>query len=628
MAVNKGNKEEDPARGVQAGMLTLHSVSVKEAGRSLSSVYSRERRGLIEPFAEMVRAGELMASPLSATKLKGFMRDLRMDGGIDMLTETAMTQLYNSFGWKLTNVLAVAKADRRYEEAWKRLITTLEVSSMDLRQQLGREPVIASGYNWYAPNFAELLFAPLVVTDIWETYTDDYRSYLRHAVLSMPAATRCILSDLFFGREFRMPHLSRELPEGTTLLTEDFERSMVSDLMTLEGIALNGSMLAANGSVSAASMKKVKAQTGIDGFRKSSGDWPLDRVEMLCLTYFTLIASRADKNKDGIDVRQLAKFAVEQMPRRIAGPVFGTVLPAMQGFGKNWTVGSYARPIAGTVQSILMEAKEQWLSLENFRMQLMCCTLEGNSNYNYLKLFSDEARRKGKPVRKSDKALGVEGEPIDWGEEIGLRFALHWVGYLCALGIVEIAVDADSGADDSMEGMRYARLTPLGRYALGIDAEYVAKAPQRDMDVEFDALNGIVTVGSGSPFQMFLDKVAKRISPTRFRISAETLIKGCRCKKELEQRISNLRTVFDTDKYPAIRKMIDEAMLHTDCAERDGGYSLLRLRGDLPGLRELLLGNKELREMTILAGPALALVKTHRMERFNAICAAAGFLME
>ena len=32
--------------------------------------------------------------------------------------------------------------------------------------------------------------------------------------------------------------------------------------------------------------------------------------------------------------------------------------------------------------------------------------------------------------------------------------------------------------------------------------------------------------------------------------------------------------------------------------------------------------------MTILAGPALALVKTHKMERFNAICAANGFLME
>ncbi len=55
---------------------------------------------------------------------------------------------------------------------------------------------------------------------------------------------------------------------------------------------------------------------------------------------------------------------------------------------------------------------------------------------------------------------------------------------------------------------------------------------------------------------------------------------------------------------------------------------MMRLRPDLPGLREAILSNKELREMTILAGPTLALVKTQRLERFYALCAAYGYLME
>ena len=127
---------------------------------------------------------------------------------------------------------------------------------------------------------------------------------------------------------------------------------------------------------------------------------------------------------------------------------------------------------------------------------------------------------------------------------------------------------------------------------------------------------------------MFLDRIATRISPTRFRISSDTLLKGCRNASELDQRTSSLQTIIDPDKEPAIKAIIEDAKRHTYCATRDGGYSLLRIRADLPGLREMILTNKELRELTILAGPTMALVKTHKMERFNAICASYGYLMD
>lgn len=630
-STKKEDTAEDPAQSVQAGMLTLNNVSVKDAGRSLASVYSRERRGLIEPFAKMVRDDQLRATPLSASKLKGFMRDLRIEGGLDMLSESALTQLYNSFAASLKNPLAVAKADKRYEEAWKRLITSLEVETTELRQQLGREVKVASGYSWHYSYFTEILFSQLTVTDMWERYSREDRDYQRHGMLSMTATTRSGLSDLFFGKEYRLPHLTAQLPEDSNLKIEDFEQATATDLMTLEGVALNGSMLGSNGAISTTAVKKVKAQTQISDFRDTYGQWPVDRVEMLCLTYFTLLDNSADKGKNNIDIKRLAKFAVERMPRWIIGPMFSTFIPTMQGFTKAWTIKSYALSVASTVQNILMEAKDEWMDMSNFKMQLLCSDIQGNNNYTYLNLFDYEGRRKAKIVRKSDKELGMgQGVPINWFEEVGFKFAVNWVKYLCALGIVETALDTDTEdcLKDPMEGMRYARLTALGRYALGIDSTYTQTATEGSSRVEFDARNAIFTVDAKSPLQMFLSTLAKRISPTRFHISAETLLSGCRRKEELKLRINNLKTVIDPEKEPALRMIIDEAILHTDCVEREGGYSLLSLRPDLPGLRELLLGNKELRDMTILAGPNLALVKTHKMERFNAICAAHGFLME
>lgn len=617
------------AETVQPGVINLMNVSVKDAGRSVSSVYNHERVQLFEPFAEMVREGLLRASESSSHKLQAYMLDLKKHGGVELIPITGQTQLYNSFDGDLRNAVAVAKADKRYEEAWKRLITSLEVSSRAIREQLGREIRVGCGYNWHYTNFAEILFAPLTVIDIKEDYSRAYRDYRRYGQLTMDVSTRIDLCDLFFGKEPRCAHLYEKLPEDRKLTTENFEQQTATDLMTLEGVALNGSLLSANGSISAVAVKKVKAKTGISDFLISPGQWPLDRVELLCLTYFTLLNARGETDRSGTDIKRLAKFTVDYMARWITGPIFSSFLPAMQGFNKSWTTANYASRIAGSVQYLLKEAKDEWMDLSNFRMQLLCCSMEGNDNYTYLKLFTEEGRRKGNPVRKADKEKDtLHPAPIEWGEELGMKFAIHWIKYLCAMGIAELAMDPRAASDDPMEGMRFARLTALGRYALGLASGYTPKAPEGTLDVDFDAHNGILTVDAKSPFQMFMDRIARRISATRFHLTADSLLKGCRNADDLNQRIDNLRTIIDPEKEPALRKIIDEAMKHTYCATREGGYSLLRLRPDLPGLREAILTDKELREMTILVGPALALVKTHKLDRFNTICASYGFLLD
>lgn len=631
MALNNNDSFTPPAAtGIEAGVLTLRDVSVKSAGRSLSSLYSNKRISLLAPFAGMVKDGLLRASDItSSKKLKTALASLREKDALQKMPETIMTQLYNSFWGALNNVVAVAKADKRYEEAWKRLITNLEVGSIAIKQQLGREIRIEYSYGWNASVYPELLFNQLTVTSVWQNYVFVNRDYHQYGLLSMDAERRRLLSDLFFGKGFRLPQLIPTLPDPSRLHTEDFEASMPSDIMTLDGVALNGSMLSANGSITAAAVKKVKAQTPVGSFGALPGTWPVDRVEMLCLTYFTLLNIKG--GKDPFDLQTLARFAVDKMPRMLVGPMFNTFIPSLQGFTKTWTADSYAPDVAACVNDILKQAHKEWMSLHNFRMQLLCTSAAGTRNYIYLCLFNDRSIDKAKLSRRSEtKTDNADDTPIDWFEDVGLQFAIHWIKYLCALGMVEIAFDYETkdAAADPMEGMRYVRLTPLGRHIFGLDPDYAPKTTASGSAVDFDTLNSIITIDAKSPFQMFLANVAKRISPTRFRISAETLISGCRKKAELEQRIKNLRVIIDPEKEPALKKIIREAESHTDCAVRDGGYSLVRLRPDLPQLRETILTNYELRDMTILAGPTLALVKTHKMDRFNAILAAYGFLME
>ena len=624
-----------PQRGpeeVKAGEICLPLPHKFDQRVNLTSLSVDSTRRILMPLISMLRDGELTVSDDSSTRMLTTAVEMTDRKKELHVTKDRMADLYYSFSQDLTNILATAKADKRYDDAWRRLITNFGVESTSLKSELGRDPEMTVSYGWNREVVPDVMFFPVVVLGArqwWNRHISDYEIY---GTLSLRAKDRKTLSDLFFGKESTSARLSASLPEGSGLLTENFEHATVTDILTLDGVALNGSLLAANGSISTVAVKKVKGKTTIGNFTHLPGKWPADRVEMLCLTYFTYLDYT--KTKSGVDIKKLAKFAVNTMPDLLTGPIFNTFMPAWQGFTRSWTAETYADDLTEAVYSIITVARKEWLNLDNFRMQLMCSDIEdGYEDMRHLYLFPYyKGREKASLVRKIDKEndgkKGWKIKDIDWFEEIGFRFAVHWIKYLCALGMLELAVDPAADEEDPMEGLRYARLTALGRYAFEIDREYTPKAAEGDTGVEFDAQNGIITIAADSPFQMFLGNVAKKISPTRFRISSETLLKGCRWKAELENRIKNLQVILDPEKEPELKKMIDTALSHTDCAEREGGYSLLKLRPDLPGLREILISDKELREMTILAGPALALVKTSKMDRFNTILASHGYLME
>lgn len=624
---------QDPApnQEVTPGVVYLTNFPKNKNAESISSLYLDQCRELFAPFAQMAKEKLIKVSSSSPYAMRNLFAELETPRGFDKMKKDSFSQLYISLSDHLSNFLAIAMADKRYQLTWERIINNLEVYTIDLKAQLGREIKIVTDYYWSYRAYIEALFSPCIVTAIWRDYNRETKEYHYHGRISLFGNVRRRLATLFFGESHASPHLTPTLPEDAHLTIDNFETSVVTDLMTLDGIALNGQILSANGSISAAPVKKIRNQSTIKDFSTPESKWPTDRIEMLCLTYFTLLTKIS--KKESVDVKKLVRFAVDEMPKLIKGPIFNTFLPAHQGFTKNWTSESYVIELTTAIRSILIQATE-WLNLDNFKMLLFCTDASySKAPCDYLKLFPESDRNKSSLVRRVDKENyddpDWEKKEIDWFEEIGWKFSIHWMKYLCALGIVELAIDSNLKdiEADTLEGIRYVKLTPLGQYAFRIVDTYTPTKTESGSDVEYDALNNIITLDAKSPFMMFLSKITKRISPTRLRISRASLINGCATKEELDQRIKNLSLIIDPIKEPSLQKIIDEALHHTDCAERDGGYSMLKLRPDLPELRQLILNDKELREMTIMATNSLVLVKTTRLERFYTVCASHGFLM-
>ncbi|MDE7421864.1 MAG: hypothetical protein K2N35_16875 [Muribaculaceae bacterium] len=625
-------EEYVPVTEVTPGVIYLPPLVAKEHRDMISTFTLDKCRFLFAPFADMVMNHQLRLSPNTSYGMRTIFEEMTKTSSFEKMRKDALCSLYDSLYSELSNFLAIAKADIRYEKTWHKIITSLDVSSVDIKKELGREIRLASTYGWYYNIAVEALFSPCMAYHVQQYYSIYTRTSESKGDLTLRASVRKELAELFFGKEYVMPRLIAHLPEDAKLSIDNFEPSIPTDIMTLDGIALNGSMLNGNGSISAANVKRVRTQATLRDFSPALLQWPADRIEMLTLTFFTMNA--AISKSSSINAKNLAKFAVETMPRLIQGPIFNTFLPACQSFTKAWTAENSVVQLSKMVEAIIRKASDEWLDLNNFKMLLLCSDTISNENFHYLNLFPSKGREKATIVRKIDKEHEGDSKwkvkPISWFDEIGFKFAIHWLKYLCALGIVELAVESEliNLGDDPLEGMRYVRLTPLGKYAFGIEKSYTPTKADCISEVEFDSQNCIFTLDAKSPFMLFLSTITRRISPTRLRISRETLIKGCFRKEDLEQRIRNLSVIINPEKEPALKKIIDDALHHTDCAHREGGYSLLNLRSDLPELRQLILNEKELREMTIMVGNSRVLVKTNHLERFYALCASHGYLMQ
>lgn len=630
----KNNKSTDSKNNeiwcAKHATIKLVSVKSNNGGIDLNRLGKEEIRNLLESLVKMIQEGKLIDSDNSSRVMKNYFMILKQPGWFPKLLKDQLKQIYDSFVSDDNNFLSVARVDIRYQQFWEKMLESYELDSYQVEDILGRPIKIEFYYGWGKNYVPEALFFPLEVTDFSRYYSYNSRSTnSTYYTVSLPCKERVKLLELFGKKDLLLPLLSKELPSGENLIVEDFEGRISTDLITLSGIALSGSILSANGSISAASIKRIKKQYQFAEFLPVSRPWPLDRVELVVFTYFLELSK---ERKRDITVTNFAKFAVDKLPGLISGTQFNIFFPAFQGFTKSWSNESFAKEIASDVKALLLPAFDEWMSLENFRLRILSLYAEKDRGRDVYKLFTGRDRSRNVLRRKIDKEHEDDSKwtvlSIDWFEEIGFKFAVHWLKFLCAIGIVDLAVTEDRD-DDPLEGIRYVKVTALGRYAFGIDKDYTPKQSEELSGLEYDDTNRIITISNEqSPYLMFLSQVGKQISTTRFYISTESLMKGCKKRSDLETRVQNLKTIIDVKKEPNLKAVIDEAFKRTDCATESSGYSLLKLRPDLPGLLKVIMTDPELRKISLLTEHSRILVKTSDLEKFNTLCAANGYLME
>lgn len=611
--------------------LYLPAVSPKDYRLpDLMRVSKDDLYALISPLRELLRKCNLTFSKASDEGIVKLMRNFIENG---KLLKENIAYIYLSFTSFIANVYFVAQASDTLLQCWKKIITSPDVYSKELGKILGRRIAVGRPNTWGSSVFIECIFYPLKIKEI--TYESGYSSWERTAFynFSLPAESRQQLAEMFLDKSEVEPQLAESLPENDNF-TVGFEPRLFSDLAYLSAMGKTGSPLSsARGTVSGSRLKSIKKDLDSAEIPSCCEKYPIDRVEMLTYAFFTLGENEKDLTTLA-DPGYFAKMVLKSVANRITGPQFELFLPAFKGFAKTWAESSNARFLTEIAEELIAPGADAWMSLSNLKMRYLCSTVLRMKvySYTYMTLF-DAGSKNNSTLKRRDDTLSVyerRSQNIRWFDEVDFPFLLHWIKFLCAVGIVEIAFSSKCEKNDLLEGMRYVRLTPLGRYAFGIDSEYEKSEADDVCSFEFDDANCIVTLLSDScPYSFFLRQISLPIGTRRFKITPGSLLKGCDGKGAFAERKANLQKILDIDKTSALKSVVEEADRRTKCVEKvSGGYKIFKVDGSLPGFTEMLLADKEIRKNSILGEKSTIFIKTTFLPRFKEICAKRGYLAD
>lgn len=646
--------------------LRLRRVKADELVKELNKCGKPDLESLLTPLHSILKGKEIVYSRDSDEQVVAlFKRFLNPTKGKQML-KSDYIYIYLSFVAYDENIYSVAATDLQTYLTWRQLLRMPDVPKSTLATLLGREITSATGSTWKSFTFFEALFEPLrrAEDDYYDYYSYSYsrRSGYSDTRVTLQAESREKLAALFLGDSEVEPVVIPKLPEGADWLIENYEQYIPGELAYLSGVAMTENPMATSGLIPAMKMRKISVGLAKpDPEAQKCHHVPLDRAELLCLAFFS-----RTRNAHDTDAGKFARYLLADFPRKICGQQFGLFLPAFKGFAKSWADTSNAPEFTHIISRLLKPAAEGWMSLDNFRMRILCSKLPAYRQSDYPSLFRFSARSKSNLSHKDFKGGRYEKDTVNWFPEVDFPFALHWLRFLCGLGLVELAIDksacqvyvpsdavtasgkrgrpkkarntlnVDAGkqtavtvTEDSLEGLRYVRLTPLGRYALGIDKKYVpSKVSKASFNIDYDDRSGVATIPKGSPFAMFLTQIAEGISSTRFRITPLSLIKGCKNIEDLEERIANLSRLMKTEEYPRLEAVISEARLRADCTQyATPRYTLIKVRPEVPGLVEFIRTNPEIRKRVVLAEQGIVLVSFDFYTELREILARHGYLI-
>lgn len=461
-----------------------------------------------------------------------------------------------------------------------------------------------------------------LLTPTHRGYYNDYDSYL-----TVSSALHSIFFPILYPSAFEDSSSLSQLPEGNWR-TMEFEADSHTHYQLFLSLIKQNALPVKKKGVSVTDMKRELKKMSLEEF------FPSD-------------SSEYRQNLRGFSYLQLLSIAHTFIVKKGTKPVYHETLralfsdfkslnnflptilyPHINGLTRQFTEEGKHTKLCQMLFTWMREEPEGWVALRDVIYRIYAISNSDNSTGFIPLVYSPVTADYSTHVINEYTGRAVTGG--SYVLEFGLCGLQKCALLMASLGMAEVAVNQDQKCEMSpVDDVTYIRLTPLGRYALGVTDEYDAPEVQQEAYFELDPDRLIIrSLVSPNPYAQLLKDTSVVISKNRFETSALSFLANCHTRTDVEAKISIFRQ-FIADKLPPLWEQFFKQLLQhchplkEDCIP----YMHYTLPPDNRELLQLLTTDPQLRRLVIRAEGYRILVSTVDLKKFENLLKKHGFLL-
>jgi len=306
----------------------------------------------------------------------------------------------------------------------------------------------------------------------------------------------------------------------------------------------------------------------------------------------------------------------------------GILFPHIKGLRKQMVDAGRESKLYTMMLNWLREEPERWVSINDIFMQI--CVIENNINTTRLTTLVFHPNDEQSSILISNGYNGHSITADKYAKEFGYTGLRMCAFQLASLGIVEIAIDEESKYDISpFDAIEYLKLTPLGRYALGISNDYEAPEQEHVAYFELDPDRLIIrSLVNPNPYAQLLLDTSVLISHNRYETSALSFLANCHKREDVESKISTFRKFISKDLPPLWEQFFQQLLQHCHPLTEDHvSYRHYTLSPDNHELIQLITNDPKIQSLVIRAEGYRILLKSENQKKFETQLKKHGYLL-
>ena len=564
---------------------------------------------------------------------------------------TEMRPLFsqNSYKPDLVKALAIVLVEPRnlqlYVDAmeepmrqlWRRVLLQVYVRQSQAKKILGTSKAIISLSRSYyygnTPTWAQEGFAFFSIARAPGT-TVKYGYRETESFISISTTIHQFFFPVFFPDVAGSDVALTELPPDEDLKLFDCEAESVAKFRLMQGLLEQGAVTVRTRGVAQGEMKRVAQKIGLQEFFPDAAS-PLEQmlhvrfyVEMLTLEHTYLRRRVGGKTKSLADYASTLRN-LHQHIDEVDYFLTSALLPHIKGLRKPQLQVNKCWKLYRFLAMWMAEEPERWVSVEDVFMKATDLSNSEEKKYGFMTMvFSTTDLKNDVEVvnEMSGRSIDVSSFVMEFGYTV-----LQAAAFMrCSLGMAQLVTGKPvRDVVSPFARARYLRLTPLGRYTLGIDKTYEPPHIDQKAYFELDPDRLIIrSLEDPNPYAQLLRDSSVPISKNRYETSASSFLAKCSSREDVENNIAIFKQFISSDLPPLWKQFFDSLLLHCNPLETDNtAYRHYRLSPENTDLIRLITTDPVLRSLVIRAEGYFILVRSDNQRKFEEQLKKHGYLL-